>query len=104
MTHDCYTDQQGRLPCTCAPVRTCAELGVCQGRTPPCRDECENPAIYLGGLQSMRLNTENSDGSSPDLPVTMHDTPLDHARTLFLAIALVAFAGCVGLIVMAVLK
>lgn len=71
MTHDCYTDQQGRLPCTCAPVRTCAELGVCQGRTPPCRDECENPAIYLGGLQSMRLNTENSDGSSP------HGDPFD---------------------------
>ncbi len=64
---------------------------------------------WLGGLYSIDsdkpvLQTSNSDGSSPDLPVTMHDTPLDHARTLFLAIALVAFAGCVGLIVMAVLR
>ncbi len=53
---------QGRAGCdpTCEnskPRRSCAVLGVCQGRTPPCSDACENPA--------MRLNTDNSDGSDP---------------------------------------
>jgi len=50
------------------------------------------------------LVTDNSDGSSPDLPITMHDTGLDYAKTLFVAIALIAIAGCIGLIVMAVLR
>ena len=34
---------QGRTPCTDGcnkPRRTCAELGVCQGRTPPCDESC----------------------------------------------------------------
>ena len=73
-----------------------------QGRQP-----CPTPyscGIYSIDSDKPVLQTSNSDGSNPDLPVTMHDTPLDHARTLFLAIALVAFAGCVGLIVMAVLR
>ena len=73
-----------------------------QGRQP-----CPTPyscGIYSIDSDKPVLQTANSDGSNPDLPITMHDTPLDHARTLFLAIALVAFAGCVGLIVMAVLR
>jgi len=38
---------QGRAPCTDGchkPQRTCAELGVCQGRTPACRGDCHPPA------------------------------------------------------------
>lgn len=58
---DCYTSQQGRLPCTCAkPRRSCAELGVCQGRNPPCSDACHNPASVPGGLPAMRLNLDAS--------------------------------------------
>ena len=60
MTCTGTTCNQGRAPCRDGchkPRRTCAELGVCQGRTPPCSDDCENPA--------MRLITDNSDGTSP---------------------------------------
>ena len=73
----------------------------CKGTCHQGRGNCPTPGAcgFYG-----HLTTTNSDGSNPDLPVTMHDTPLDHARTLFLAIALAAFAGCVGLIVMAVLR
>lgn len=80
---------------------TCANY-CHQGRQP-----CPTPyscGIYSIDSDKPVLQTSNSDGSNPDLPVTMHDTPLDHARTLFLAIALVAIAGCVGLVVMAVLR
>jgi len=68
------------------------------------RQKCPTP--YSCGIDSDKpvLVTANSDGSSADLPVTMHDAGLDHAKTLFFAIALVAIAGCVGLIVMAVLR
>ena len=70
---NCQGDcNQGRRLCVtpeacglAKPRRTCAELGVCQGRTPPCSDACENPAIVPGGLPAMRLHTENSDGSNP---------------------------------------
>ena len=68
MTCTGTTCNQGREPCRDGchkPRRTCAELGVCQGRTPPCSDACENPAIVPGGLPAMRLITENSDGTSP---------------------------------------
>lgn len=83
---------QGREPCRDGcnkPRRSCAELGVRQGRNPPCSDACENPAIVPGGLPAMRLNTDNSDGSDP------------HAETsdlvyLALDFALAALAvGCV---------
>lgn len=60
MTCTGITCNQGRNTCRDGchqPRRTCAELGVFQGRTPPCSDACENPA--------MRLITENSDGTSP---------------------------------------
>ena len=36
------------------PQRTCAELGVCQNRTPPCGDDC----LPI-------LHQHNSDGTSP---------------------------------------
>lgn len=68
MTCTGITCNQGRNTCRDGchqPRRTCAELGVCQGRNPPCSDACENPAIVPGGLPAMRLITENSDGSSP---------------------------------------
>ena len=71
------------------------------------RQKCPTP--YTCGMYSIDsdkpvLVTDNSDGSSPDLPITMHDTGLDYAKTLFVAIALIAIAGCIGLIVMAVLR
>ena len=68
MTYTGTSCNQGRTECRdgChSPKRTCAELGVCQGRTPPCSDACENPAIVPGGLPAMRLITDNSDGSDP---------------------------------------
>ena len=74
---------------------TCAHY-CHQGRQP-----CPTPyscGIYSIDSDKPVLQTANSDGSNPDLPITMHDTPLDHARTLFIAIALAAIAGCVGLI------
>ena len=48
---------QGREPCRDGcdkPRRTCAELGVCRGRTPPCSEGC---------LPILRQR--NSDGSDP---------------------------------------
>lgn len=39
----------------CNQGRTCAELGMCQGREPACRDACHNPAIVPGGLPVERL-------------------------------------------------
>ena len=68
MTCTGTTCNQGRAECRDGcnkPKRTCAELGVCQNRTPPCSDACENPAIVPGGLPAMRLITDNSDGTSP---------------------------------------
>lgn len=44
MKHDCITNEQGRRACSCPPRRTCAELGVCQNRTPPCSADCQ-PAL-----------------------------------------------------------
>lgn len=40
---------------SCNQGRTCAELGVCQGRMPACSDACHNPAIVPGGLPVMNL-------------------------------------------------
>lgn len=57
--HDCYTNQQGRLECTC-------------------------------------LEQRNSDGSDPDLPVTMVDT-FDWMRSLATAVLWVFVAGVAGL-------
>lgn len=69
----------------------------CKGDCLQGRGNCPTP--YTCGIYTLpEVYTANSDGSNPDLPVTMHDTPLDHARTLFLAIALIAAAGCIGLI------
>ena len=48
---------QGREPCRDGcnkPRRSCAELGVCRGRTPPCSEDC---------LPILRQR--NSDGSDP---------------------------------------
>lgn len=80
---------------------------TCKGPCHQGRQPCPTP--YTCGIYSIDsdkpvLQTANSDGSNPDLPITMHDTQLDHAKTLFVAIALVAIAGCVGLVVMAVLR
>jgi len=41
--------------------RTCTELGVCQGRTPPCLDACANPPIVPGGLPVRLLGAEPVD-------------------------------------------
>lgn len=68
MTCHGTTCNQGRAECRDGchkKQRTCAELAVCQGRTPPCSDACENPPIVPGGLPAMRLHTANSDGASP---------------------------------------
>lgn len=38
--------------------RTCHELGVCQGRTPPCQRTCQEPGITAGadnGVDTARL-------------------------------------------------
>lgn len=60
MNHDCITDEQGKLPCACRPLRTCVDLGVCQGRHPPCSDARHSPPIVPIGLQVTRLITSNS--------------------------------------------
>ena len=55
---------QGREPCRdgCHKrQRTCTELGVCQGRTPPCLDACANPPIVPGGLPVRLLGAEPVD-------------------------------------------
>jgi hypothetical protein len=87
------TCNQGRVPgqdgCH-KRQRTCAELGVCQGRTPACSDDCENPLIVPGGLPAMRLITENSDGSSPHAEARdLIDIALDGALVLLVLAALV---------------
>lgn len=93
MTCTGTTCNQGRAECRDGchkSQRTCAELGVCQGRTQPCSDACENPAIVPDGLPAMRLITENSDGTSP------HDETRD---LIELALdALLAFALICALI------
>ena len=88
------TCNQGRQPCRDGchkPRRTCAELGVCQGRNPPCPDACENPAIVPGSLPAMRLITESSDGSSPHLETRdLIDLALDGLLVL-LVLAILVF-------------
>lgn len=41
--------------------RSCAELGVCQGRTPPSLDACANPPIVPGGLPVRLLGPDPVD-------------------------------------------
>lgn len=85
------TCNQGRAGCdlTCEnskPRRTCAELGVCQNRTPPCRDDC----LPI-------LHQRNSDGTDPEQasnhPWDCIDDlsyPLDRALLIAVASAIVA--------------
>lgn len=65
---------------------TCEGTSCRQGRE-TCRDGCS------------RLHTENSDGSSQDMPVVMFDKP-EHwiLKSLRDAIALAALAGLLGVV------
>ena len=62
----------------------CNGTGSCNQGRAPCRDGC--------------LEQRNSDGSDPDLPITMHDT-FSWFESLFAAIVLCLVAGIVGLCV-----
>ena len=71
MTCTGTTCNQGRAQCRDGchkPQRTCAELGVCQGRTPPCSQDC----LPI-------LHTRNSDDTSP------HGEPFDWIGDLWFA-------------------
>ena len=89
MTCTGITCNQGRQPCRDGchkPRHSCAELGVCQGRNPPCSTNC---------LPILR--TENSDDSSP------HGEPWDWVDDLLIgtrwALAGAAIAAIVVLLV-----
>ena len=70
---------QGRAECRDGchkPRRTCAELGVCQNRTPPCGDDC----LPI-------LHQHNSDGTSP------HDETRDLIELALDALLAFALSG-----------
>lgn len=85
------TCRQGRAGCdpnceNSKPRRTCAELGACQNRTPPCRDDC----LPI-------LHQRNSDGTDPEHAsnqpwdwIVDLAYPIDRALLIAVAAAIVA--------------
>lgn len=73
---------QGRSQCRdgCKPKRTCAELGVCQNRTPPCAADCL-PALSRSSHESPVVG-----------PWDWIDELLDRGALVMAAIAIVAVA------------
>ena len=63
---------------------------------------CENIYCNQGRNCTCKLNQENSDGSNPDLPVTMYDAT-NWIQSLAIAIMLCATAGAIGIVIGAVL-
>ena len=93
---------QGRS-CTCQPTarrqRTCAELGVCQGRTPPCSGACASPPIVPHGLPVRPLGAEEPvdttrlpPGGFWFAPGTIEE-PVPDDSLSWLEVALIAMAG-----------
>lgn len=84
--------RQGRAPCEdgCSkPKRTCAELGVCQNRTPPCGADC----LPI-------LHQHNSDGTDPE----SGDHPWDWIDDLWTATKLTLIATGAGVALLAGLR
>lgn len=68
---------QGRQPCTTPHAcglkplpRSCASLGVCQGRTPPCAG-CSQPDLH-SQTAATALHQANSDGTHRDDATSAH--------------------------------
>ena len=80
---------QGRN-CTCAPTarrqRTCAELGVCQGRNPACHGDCHQPPGAHVGTATV------PPGEVWFVHGAVDDTPAPEPLS-WLEVALIAMAG-----------
>lgn len=87
MTCTGTTCNQGRAPCSDGcnkPRRTCAELGVCQNRTPPCDATCL-PILS-------RRNRDDLESNHPWDWIDNLSCPADRALLVFCAAAIVVIA------------